>query len=254
MLARYGTEKAVGKGIKKSGVPRSEIFLTTKLWNNNHHPADVGPSLDGSLKELETDYVDLLLMHWPVAWERGPEPFPMRDGKPAVIDVDYVDVCLPFLLFFFFFFLSIDHASHDSAPPHPPRNIYLANNSLQTYKAMENLIPTGKARAIGVSNFSKAEVERVLQNSLVVPAVHQFERHPWLQQRDFVDWHKSKGIHVTQYSPLGNQNALYPSGEGIGHLVDDPVLVEIGKKYNKSSAQVALGMFLFLYLLVLITG
>ena len=103
MLARYGTEKAVGKGIKKSGVPRSEIFLTTKLWNNNHHPADVGPSLDDSLKELETDYVDLLLMHWPVAWERGPEPFPMRDGKPAVIDVDYVDVCLPFLLFFFSF-------------------------------------------------------------------------------------------------------------------------------------------------------
>ncbi|PKY07315.1 Aldo/keto reductase [Aspergillus campestris IBT 28561] len=196
----YGTEKAVGKGIKKSGVPRSEIFLTTKLWNNNHHPADVGPSLDDSLRELETDYVDLLLMHWPVAWERGPEPFPQRDGKPAVIEVDYVD----------------------------------------TYKAMENLIPTGKARAIGVSNFSKAEVERVLQNSLVVPAVHQFERHPWLQQREFVDWHKSKGIHVTQYSPLGNQNALYPRGEGIGRLVEDPVLVEIGKKYNKSAAQVAL--------------
>ena len=110
---------------------------------------------------------------------------------------------------------------------------------------MEKLPSTGKAKAIGVSNFNKAEMERLVQNASVQPAVHQFEGHPWLQQRDFAEWHKSKGIHVTHYSPFGNQNELYSRSGQIGRLIDDPVLVEIGKKHNKSSAQVALGKFLF---------
>lgn len=111
---------------------------------------------------------------------------------------------------------------------------------------MEKLPSTGKAKAIGVSNFNKAEMERIAQNASVQPAVHQFEGHPWLQQREFAEWHKSKGIHVTHYSPLGNQNELYSRSGQIGRLIDDLVLVEIGKKHNKSSAQVALGKFLFL--------
>ena len=106
---------------------------------------------------------------------------------------------------------------------------------------MEQLPSTGKARAIGVSNFNKAEMERLVQNASVQPAVHQFEGHPWLQQRDFAEWHKAKGIHVTHYSPFGNQNELYSQSGHIGKLIDDPVLVEIGKKHNKNSAQVALG-------------
>lgn len=111
----------------------------------------------------------------------------------------------------------------------------------QTYKAMEKLLPTGKAKAIGISNFSQAEMERLLANTSVVPATHQFELHPWLQQKSFVEWHRSKGIHVTQYSPFGNQNAFYRGPQHIGKLIDDPVLNEIGQKYGKSGAQVALG-------------
>ncbi|KAE8318390.1 NADP-dependent oxidoreductase domain-containing protein [Aspergillus transmontanensis] len=196
----YGTEKAVGKAIKKSGVPREQLFITTKLWNNKHHPDDVAQALQDSLNDLDLEYVDLFLMHWPVAWKRGDELFPKENGKPAVIDVDFVD----------------------------------------TYKAMEKLLSTGKVKAIGVSNFSKADMEHLLKNTSVVPAAHQLEGHPWLQQRSFVDWHKEKGIHVTHYSPFGNQNELYSREGTIGKLIDDPVLVEIGKKYNKSSAQVAL--------------
>ncbi|KAE8372593.1 NADP-dependent oxidoreductase domain-containing protein [Aspergillus bertholletiae] len=196
----YGTEKAVGKAIKKSDVPREELFVTTKLWNNKHHPDDVAQALQDSLNDLDLEYVDLYLMHWPVAWQRGDELFPKENGKPAVIDVDYVD----------------------------------------TYKAMEKLLSTGKVKAIGVSNFSKAEMEHLLKNTSVVPAAHQLEGHPWLQQRSFVDWHKERGIHVTHYSPFGNQNELYSRDGTIGKLIDDPVLVEIGKKHNKSSAQVAL--------------
>ena len=105
---------------------------------------------------------------------------------------------------------------------------------------MEKVYKKGKARAIGISNFSKAEVERLLKETEVVPAAHQIELHPWLQQRSFTDFHKEKGIHIQQYSPFGNQNEIYDSGKNIGKLIEDPVLVEIGKKYGKSGAQVAL--------------
>lgn len=101
---------------------------------------------------------------------------------------------------------------------------------------------TGKVKAIGVSNFSKAEMEKLIDNTSVVPAVHQMECHPWLQQHDFCEWHKAKGIHITHYSPFGNQNEIY-SGGHLGRLIDEPVLKEIGEKYGKSGAQVALGKF-----------
>ncbi|KAJ5160468.1 oxidoreductase [Penicillium canariense] len=195
----YLTEKAVGKAIKKSGVPRKDLFITTKLWNNKHHPDDVASALQQSLSDLELDYVDLYLMHWPVAWKRGEDLFPKQNGNYILENIDIVD----------------------------------------TYKAMEALLKTGKVKAIGVSNFSKAEMERLLQNTSVVPAVHQMECHPWLQQNEFTAWHRAKGIHVTHYSPFGNQNALYDD-KGVGKLIDEPILAEIGKQYEKSPAQVAL--------------
>ncbi|KAJ5799323.1 err1 [Penicillium psychrosexuale] len=195
----YGTEKAVGKGVKKSGVPREELFITTKLWNNKHHPDDVASAMQQSLDDLDMDYVDLFLIHWPVAWERGEELFPVKDGNPIMVNIDIAD----------------------------------------TYKAMEQLLKTGKARAIGVSNFNKSEMEHLIKNSSVVPAVHQMECHPWLQQHDFTEWNRSQGILVMHYSPFGNQNSLY-AGKRPAHLLDEPVLAEIGKPYNKTPSQVAL--------------
>jgi alcohol dehydrogenase (NADP+) len=197
----YGTEAAVGNAIKKSGVPREELFITTKLWNNSHHPDDVEKALDASLKDLGLGYIDLYLMHWPSPFARSDEMFPKdSDGKTKTGDSDYVD----------------------------------------TYKAMEKCLKAGKTRAIGVSNFSKAELERLIKETSVVPAVHQIELHPYLQQSSFTEFHKQQGIHVTQYSPFGNQNEIYDSGKGMGKLMDDPVLVEIGKKHGKTGAHVAL--------------
>lgn len=106
---------------------------------------------------------------------------------------------------------------------------------------MEGLLKTGKVKAIGISNFSQKEVNRILENASIVPAVHQMEIHPWLQQKDFYKFHREKGIHVTQYSPFGNQNQIYGARETHGQLVNDETLVKIGKKYNKSSNQIALG-------------
>ena len=90
---------------------------------------------------------------------------------------------------------------------------------VDTWKAMEKLTSSGKARAIGVSNFSKKELETLLREGSVVPAAHQIECHPWLQQKDFCDWHKEKGIHVQHYSPFGNQNEIYSSGQNMGKLM-----------------------------------
>jgi alcohol dehydrogenase (NADP+) len=105
---------------------------------------------------------------------------------------------------------------------------------------MEQLVKKGKCKAIGVSNFSKAELERLLKSATIPPAVHQIEIHPYLAQHSFDAFHKEHNIHITQYSPFGNQNEIYDSGKDIGKLIDNPTLNEIGKKYDKNGAQVAL--------------
>lgn len=88
----YGTEPMVSAGIKKSGVPRDQIFITTKLWNNAHDPKSVGPALDASLKALNVDYVDLFLMHWPSPFKDGDSMMPKDDdGKVIPGSADYVD-------------------------------------------------------------------------------------------------------------------------------------------------------------------
>ena len=89
----YGTELAVAAGLKASGVPRKDVFITTKLWNNKHHPDDVEAACDASLKDLGTDYLDMYLMHWPASFQRGETPLPKgNDGKVINGNIDYVDV------------------------------------------------------------------------------------------------------------------------------------------------------------------
>lgn len=111
---------------------------------------------------------------------------------------------------------------------------------MQTWKAMEKLVNDGLVKAIGISNFSRAETERLLKNVSIKPAAHELELHPWLQQKDFVNWHKSLGITCIGYSSLGNQNPLYSEGGQIGKLIEDPVIGEVAKKHGKTPAQVAL--------------
>ncbi|KAF4759724.1 hypothetical protein HAV15_007385 [Penicillium sp. str.  len=178
-----------------------------QLWCNDYHPEDVERAVNNSLRDLDTPYVDLLLMHYPCTFKRGADRFP-RDAEGRMIrgESTFVD----------------------------------------TWKAMEDVIKTGKVKAIGVSNFSKGEIETLLEKTNTVPAVHQMEVHPYLQQKEFNKWLKEQGIHVVQFSPLGNMNDFYRQtgwSKEIAHMkrvIDQPIMKEIAEKYGKSTAQVVL--------------
>jgi len=165
----YGNEKDVGEGIRASGVPRSELFITSKLWGTWH--SRVEECLDQTLANLGTTYLDLYLIHWPVPLNpKGNHPvFPLLpDGKR---DVDH---------------------SWDIK---------------DTWKQMEAVLKTDKVRSIGVSNFSQAKLEHILTTAEIVPAVDQLEIHVYNPQHKLMEFLRSKGITPQAYSPLGSSNS-----------------------------------------------
>ncbi|TFK38255.1 NADP-dependent oxidoreductase domain-containing protein [Crucibulum laeve] len=165
----YGNEKEVGEGIRASGVPRSEIFITSKLWGTWH--SRVEECLDQTLANLGTDYLDLYLIHWPVPLNpNGNHPvFPtLPDGKRDV-----------------------DHAW----------------DLKDTWKQMEDVLKKGKVKSIGVSNFSKKKLEEILPTAEIIPVVDQLELHVYNPQHNLISYLKSKGIVPQAYSPLGSTNS-----------------------------------------------
>ncbi|KAI1789238.1 Aldo/keto reductase [Ganoderma leucocontextum] len=163
----YGNEKQVGEGIRKSGVPRSELFVTSKLWATRLH--DVEGALDESLSNLGLEYLDLYLVHWPIHLNpNGNHPnFPtLPNGHRDVV--------------------------HDW----PLR---------ETWKQMEAMVKKGKVRSIGVSNCSERILEtEILPHAEIPPAVDQVELHLYNPQPKFIAYLKSKGIVPQAYSPLGS--------------------------------------------------
>lgn len=166
----YGNEDEVGEGIKEglatTGLKRSDLFITTKLWCTYH--TRVEQNLDISLKSLGLEYVDLYLMHWPLAMN--------PDGN------------------------------HEKFPklPDGSRDLQKDRSHIQTYQDMEKLLATGKVKAIGVSNYSKRYLEELLPHVQVTPAMNQIENHPLLPQQEIVDLCNEKHILITAYSPLGS--------------------------------------------------
>jgi diketogulonate reductase-like aldo/keto reductase len=164
----YGNEAYLGAALKEAGVARKDVFITTKIWNDNQWWNDVIPTFEESLEKLQTDYVDLLLIHFPVTELRRP-----------------------------------------------------------AWTRMEEIYRSGRAKAIGVSNYTIKHLEELLKECSVKPVVNQVELHVFLQQPELVAYCKQHDIVLEAYSPLAH-----------GHNMDDSMLAEIAKKHSKSPAQI----------------
>ncbi len=169
--AIYGNERSVGKAIKAMGVPRKDIFVTTKIWNDDH--GDPEAAFNTSLEKLGLEYVDLYLIHWPV-----------KERK-------------------------------------------------ETWQVMEKLYKEGKARAIGVSNFTIEHLTDFLKDCEIKPAVNQVEFTPYLNQKELLAFCRENDIQLEAYSPLVR-----------GQKLDDPPLVALAERHGKTPAQILIRWYL----------
>ncbi|KAK3364443.1 NADP-dependent oxidoreductase domain-containing protein [Lasiosphaeria hispida] len=192
----YANEDEVGEGLAEAfaaGVKREDVFVVGKVWATYNTRVELG--LDKSLKSLGLDYVDLFLVHWPLLMN----PDGNNDRFPKL--------------------------------PNGERDIIWDHNHVDTWKQMEELLTTGKAKAIGVSNYSKKYLEELLPHATVIPAVNQIENHPSLPQQEIVDLCKEKGIHIMAYSPLGSTG---------GPLFTAEPVVKIAEKHGVKPSTVLL--------------
>lgn len=173
----YGNEEAIGNAIAASDIKREDLFLTTKIWNTHRGYHLVMQSFEESLQRLQTDYVDLLLLHWP--------------EKTSTENWEEINA--------------------------------------SSWKALEELYLSGKAKAIGVSNFMLVHLNSLLKKSFIKPMVNQIEYHPGYLQEEIVTFCKEYGIEVQAWSPIGS-----------GRLLQHPLLRDLAQKYHISVAQLCI--------------
>ncbi|KAK6177955.1 hypothetical protein SNE40_012810 [Patella caerulea] len=201
----YQTEEelsdAITQRMKDGVLKRSDLFLTSKLWNIHHRPESVERMCRESLKSLKTDYLDLYLIHWPFSVKgSGGKGDDLRTKMPHD-DVDFID----------------------------------------TWKAMEELVIKGLVKSIGVSNFNIQQLKRLLAADLrYKPAVKGIEVHPYYTNNELLDYCKQANIVVTAYAPLGGGTPDSASPIKPANLLVDKTIQDIAAKYNKTAAQVIL--------------
>lgn len=208
----YKNEEGLGRGLKKymdaGKVTREELFIVTKLPWTGMHPDRVRRFAELSLKKLQVNYIDLYLVHWPLAikYVSDEEVAPMENGK----------------------FL-IDKES-------PPLE--------SVWKAMEELVDAGLVKSIGISNFTPSQIERIMKIARIPPTNHQIEVQAYFQNREVREASTRNKITVCAYGPLGSPGRKDYNFNGfsydIPNLFEDPLVVRLSEKYGKTPAQVLL--------------
>lgn len=195
---RYRNEEQVGQAIRKviqaGWINRDDLFITTKLWNNNHRPERVQPAIESSCNRLQVAYIDLYLMHTPYAFRPGDDQDP-RDESGAVI--------------------------YDEG-----------TTLMDTWAAMEDLVDHGLCKAIGLSDVNLDQLRQVSEQARIKPSVVQLESHPYLPETEILDFCNSNGLLMLAFAPLGH--GIKPG------VLEDPVVLAIARRVNKTPAQVLL--------------
>ncbi|WP_057935930.1 aldo/keto reductase [Algoriphagus resistens] len=200
--AIYQNEHEVGEGISKAVseglVTREELFVTSKLWNSSHKQDQVLPALEKSLSDLKLDYLDLYLIHWPIAFKGGV-------GFPSGRE---------------------DFYTYEEVP------------ITETWKAMQELKQNGLTKHIGVSNFNQNKLKELLEVGGQSPEMNQVEMQPYLPQESLVGFCEEHGIMMTAYSPLGSPDSRAEKHANDPKLLVDPVVKEIAHKHKVGTGQI----------------
>ncbi|MBO4620024.1 MAG: aldo/keto reductase [Victivallales bacterium] len=168
----YGNEAAVGEAIRACGIPRDELFLITKLWFDSYETTAAQRAIGESLKKLGTDYLDMVLLHWPYG------------------------------------------------------------DTYAAWRVLEEFHERGVIRALGVSNYTPDRLVDLMHFHRVAPVLNQIEVNLWCQRQAECPWHEKLGVAMQAYAPMGRKRPP--------EYFDDPVLVDLGQKYNKSVRQIML--------------
>ncbi len=222
----YNNEAEIGEAFKRCFdegiVTRDELFVQSKLWNSNHRPDHVWPDLEQTLKDLQLDYVDMYMIHWPqAAPSTGLQASTRVNGAIAT---NYREN--PMFPLDDEGYYCIDKDSH----------------YVETWQTMEKLVDQGYCKSIGISNFNKTQVEEVVANARIPVSLLQNECHVYLQQKDLVDLCNFRGIKFQAFSPLGSGDTNYASySSPTGTIpLNDEFIKSLAEKYGKTPAQVML--------------
>ncbi len=204
--AVYGNEKEIGvsfQTIVSSGIPREELWITSKLWNNKHAEEDVIPACRQTLEDLQLDYLDLYLIHW---------PFPNHHAQ------------------------GVDVSSRD---PHAVP--YIHENFMKTWRQMEKLVEMGLVRHIGTSNMTIAKLELLLRDAEIKPAANEMELHPHFQQPELFDYCVEHRLAAIGFAPIGSP--MRPERDKTPEDtvdIEDPVILKIARRLNVHPAVVCI--------------